>query len=68
GYYLYREDLIRLESASANLLRETAGDLSRVMKRPERVVFYHLNPGMIKMYTDEDLEALFDILEEKQAR
>jgi hypothetical protein len=65
GYYLYREDLIRLESAPANLLRETAGELSRVMKRPERVVFYHLNPGMIKMYTDEDLEALFDILEKK---
>lgn len=65
GYYLYREDEIRLEAAAAADLAEAAKDLSKILARPPGwVSFYQLSPAMTKRYSHEELETICKILEE----
>lgn len=65
GYYLYQDDEIRLESATAATLAEAAKDLSRTMARPPGwVSFYQLSPATIKRYSHEELETICNILAE----
>ncbi len=65
GYYLYRDDVIRLESATAAALTEAAKDLSRIMARPPgRVAFYQLSPAIIKRYSHAELETICNQLAE----
>lgn len=63
GYYLYRNDEIRLESATAAALAEAAKDLSRIMARhPRWLSFYQLSPAMTKRYSHAELETIYNIL------
>lgn len=58
GYYLYRDDQLRLESVSSETLRETARLLAEI-KRPEGpfyVAFYRLDSRLLETYTYAELE------------
>ena len=64
GYYLYGGDEIRLEWASGGQLREAAGDLVKIMAKGRRwVCFFQLAPEMIKQYSDEEWEGIWDSME-----
>ena len=57
GYYLYKEDEIRLEKASIEQLQESADLLSSVIGDSDlTVIFYHLDSIVINNYPNEALE------------
>lgn len=61
GYYLYKGDVIRLESAPHGLLLESAAWLNKVLpERDLKVIFYHLDSVVINNYSHETLEAVGD--------
>jgi len=63
GYYLYKDDIIRLEDVSIEQLKNTAQLLSGVLKREDfHLIFYHLDDSTIKHFPHDNLETLIDIL------
>lgn len=64
GYYLYKDDQIRLESVSYPLLEESVDRLRPFLINPDlTVAFYHLDTTIIKRYPYERLEKLCKKLE-----
>lgn len=57
GYYLYKNDEIRLESVTPKTLLETRKILQSKI-RPKEIIFYHLDSSIIKTYPYEILENL----------
>jgi len=61
GYYLYAGDEIRLERATAGMLREAMRDLKKVLAKPPGwICLYQLAPETIKQYSDEDLVEIWN--------
>jgi hypothetical protein len=57
GYYLYKGDVIRLESAPVKLLQDSADLLSNLLAETElTIIFYHLDSIAINNYSHEALE------------
>lgn len=63
GYYLYRDDRIRLEEVSLEELRKAARILQpRLSPIDRHVAFFELNPNVIKRYPYDSLQAVVDLL------
>lgn len=57
GYYLYKGDVLRLETVPAELLQEAAGLLSKAVADSDlTVIFYHLDSIALNSYSYETLE------------
>ena len=57
GYYFYRNDLLRIELTDQQLLEKSVSLLRKNLdKRPERLVFFHLDDYIIKKFSYENLE------------
>ncbi len=57
GYYLYKGDVIRLETVPVNLLQQSADLLNELLVDLEfSVIFYHLDSLVINNYPHEALE------------
>jgi len=62
GYYLYKGDVLRIESAPAETLLESAELLSNVLKTKDlSLIFYHLDSVSLNKYPHETLEKICDI-------
>lgn len=63
GYYLYKDDKIRLESVSYEQLQQATQLLDEVLAIKDlNLIFYHLDHTTIKHFPHENLETLTDIL------
>lgn len=61
GYYLYGDDLIRLESVNAGQLEEAAALLGKIFPPAERTVgFYHLDSGLVRGFPAKTLEEVLE--------
>lgn len=64
SYYLYKEDLIRLEQVAYPMLKESAILLKNMLKKNDiSLSFYHLDTATIKNFPYEQLESIYQILE-----
>ncbi len=62
GYYLYKNDLIRLEKVQLEQLAEAALLLQSKLRRADRnVVFYHLDSKVILHFSVGNLERVIDV-------
>lgn len=65
GYYLYEEDLIRIESIPVSLLKESSLLLKNVLKKNDiSLSFYHLDTATIKNYPYEQLDSIYQLFGE----
>ncbi|MEO0340531.1 MAG: hypothetical protein AAF242_15140 [Bacteroidota bacterium] len=61
GYYLYKDDLIRLETVDLVQLAEAKQMLlEKLPKKISTFAVYHIDAALLNQFTDEDLEILFD--------
>lgn len=63
GYYLYKDDLLRLESVTPNNLQKAAKLLQTVVNNDTTwLSFYHLDKPLLEAYDYESLEECLEIL------
>lgn len=61
GYYLYEDDLIRLESVKTGQLEAAAALLGKMFPPAERTVgFYHLDSGLVRGFPAKNLEKVLE--------
>lgn len=61
GYYLYEDDLIRLESVKTGQLEAAAALLGNMFPPAERTVgFYHLDSGLVRGFPAKNLEKVLE--------
>lgn len=59
GYYLYKEDEIRLEEVNRKTLEAAAKQIAPVLAQPPRtIIFYHLDSAMINAFDYENLQGI----------
>lgn len=64
GYVIRRGDVIRLETCSPDLLKKAARYLSRQRQDYDpTVIFYHLDPLILRKYDRHELETIYNIFE-----
>lgn len=60
GSYVYKDDLIRIETVQPAQLRASRELLAPYLEAADYVSFYHLDASMLKQLPYADLEAFFD--------
>ena len=64
GYYLYKDDFIRLENVPLSTLEKSVEQTRPLLSNPKlNVIFYHLDTTIIQQYPYESLEKLCQQLE-----
>lgn len=60
GFYLMQDDIVKVEQTTPELCKQAAMQVSKKMKSPATVAFYHLDSLNLIQYEPKDFEEIFN--------